>query len=102
MTNREKSDHEASLLATCLKWLHDGDTWLGVFENQDLGHPEIGRRCIFPFPLSDGSWDAAKEGETRAPDGKHIGMGWRYTLMLKTKDANQAVDALLRKDRHVA
>lgn len=99
MTNKEKLEHDAKLLAKCEEWLKDGDTWLGVFENHDLGHPDMGRRCIFPFSLSDGSWEAAKEGETRAPDGKSIGMGWRYLLIIKTKDPVEAVNSLLRKEK---
>jgi hypothetical protein len=95
MTNKEKLEHDARLLAKCEEWLKDGDTWLGVFENHDFGHPDMGRKAIFPFPLSDVSWEVAKEGETRAPDGKSIGFGWRYILILKTKDAKQAVRALI-------
>lgn len=69
-----------------LEWLSDGTTWLGVFENHDLGHYDIGKRCCFPFSTEDGSFDKAIVGETRAPDGKHIGLGWRYLLAYKTKE----------------
>lgn len=83
-------------IAWCEKALADGDTWLGVFENHDLSHSDIGRRCIFPFSLSDGSWDKAEIDKTRAPDGRFIGLGWRYLLILKTKSAQEAAMCLLR------
>ena len=78
------------------KMLEDGDTWIGGFENADLGHPEIGRRCLFPF--GNGDFAAAEIGKTHAPDGRYIGMGWRYILKLKTTDAGAAARWLLRME----
>jgi hypothetical protein len=72
-------------------WLADGDTWIGVFENHDLGHPQVGTRCAFPFSLSDGSFEMGRIGETRAPDGQFIGLGWRYILVAKCKEAGPAL-----------
>lgn len=85
-------EHESTKVLE--QWLADADTWIGVFENKDLSHPHIGQRCAFPFALSDGSFDKAEVGRTRAPDGKTIGLGWRYILIAKTTDVKAAADAL--------
>jgi hypothetical protein len=87
MDHRQKKIIHAKLK----EWVADGDTWIGVFENQDLGHPQIGQRCVFPFALSDGSMDKAEVGKTRAPDGKTIGLGWRYILVCKTTSHGHAI-----------
>ena len=81
------------------KLVEDGDTWFGIFQNQDLGHPHLGEKCIFPFSLSDGSFEKAEVGKTHAPDGRLIGMGWRYILMAKTPDAVEANRLLTEKDK---
>ena len=81
--------------STIERWLSDGDTWIGVFENHDLGSQRVGERCAFPFSASDGSFDTATLGKTRAPDGKTIGLGWRYILVAKTRDTKEAIDALI-------
>lgn len=80
------------------EWLVDGDTWIGVFENHDLGHPAMGRRCAFPFSLSDGSYEGSEIGKTRAPDGKTIGLGWRYILVWKGTDPDEAMKELTNKE----
>jgi hypothetical protein len=61
-------------------WLHCG--WaIGVFENKDLGSPHVGERFALPFSRND--MEFLKIGETRAPDTKTFGMGWRYILVDK-------------------
>jgi hypothetical protein len=70
-TNREK----------VTRWLSDGQTWVGVYQNQDLGHPDVGRKIAMPFDVSD--WDKAKLG-SRAPDTRHL-IGWRYFLIAKCR-----------------
>lgn len=71
------------------RWVGDGTTWIGVFENHDLGHRLAGQRCAFPF--DDRFWDSAVIGSTKAPDGVHIGLGWRWILIAKTRDPNEAL-----------
>lgn len=80
--------------ATIERWLADGDTWVGVFENRDLGHRDFGARCAFPFALSDGSFERAEIGRVHAPDGRMIGLGWRYVLVAKCRDVESALEAL--------
>jgi hypothetical protein len=74
------------------RWLEDGQTFIAVFENHDLGHRDRGRRVAFPF--DDSKLPAFEVGKTQAPDHGTIGLGWRYLLVFKTKDAQAAVDAL--------
>lgn len=72
-------------------WVRAG-YWIGVFENRDLGHPAIGQRCAFPF--GEELFEAAVVDKTRAPDGRHIGLGWRYILKSKHRDVDGALAAL--------
>ncbi|MDX1745484.1 MAG: hypothetical protein R3324_06060 [Halobacteriales archaeon] len=65
----------------------DGD-WIGVFENHDLGHPGVGQRIAFAFPADQ--WDKAELGKTHSPDHKAIGLGWRWGLVVKTRDPEEA------------
>lgn len=82
------------------RWFADGDTWVGVFENHDLGSQQVGVRCAFPFTLSNGSMEASRVGSTKAPDGSRIGMGWRYVLVAKCRTADEAMAALFREVTH--
>jgi hypothetical protein len=75
-------------------WFTDPDTWVGIFENHDLGHPQQGLRCAFPFRISDGSMSWSEIGKTRAPDGRTIGLGWRYILVAKCTTADEALKSL--------
>lgn len=73
---------------TFTRWVSDGATFIGIFENQDLGSREVGRRFAMPF---DASLDEkAVVGVTRAPDTKQHGLGWRYLLIEKTRNADIA------------
>ncbi len=53
-------------------WLDRGDK-IVVYQNQDLGHHDLGRLMFIP------SKDAPELG-SRGPDTEACGMGWRYTL----------------------
>ena len=58
------------------RWLDRGDA-VGVFTNQDLGHPELGHMLF--IPLDPGEQLKLEPGKAHAPDGRH-GLGWRYLL----------------------
>jgi hypothetical protein len=57
-------------------WLVRGDA-VGVFENEDLGHYNLGH-LIF-VPLTAEEQGRCTVGQTRGPDGQY-GPGWRYLL----------------------
>ena len=85
----EFTDEERRLnTAMFEKWLADGETWIGIFENHDLGHYDIGRRIAMSF--DDSLWDKAELKKTRSPDHKAIGFGWRYLLICRTHDVAEA------------
>lgn len=77
---------------TLARWFADPDTWVGVFENKDLSSSRPGHRVGFAFPRAQ--FEQAKLGETRAPDHKEIGLGWRYLLVAKAENADDALRAL--------
>ncbi len=81
-----------SNLETFTRWLSDGKTTIGVFENHDLGHHANGQRCAFPFDTAE--FESAVIGKTKAPDGRLIGLGWRYVLVGKFQDAAAADNAM--------
>jgi hypothetical protein len=64
--------------ATVNRWLQRGDG-LAVYENHDLGHPDLGHRQFASF----GS--AAAQLETQAPPDRLPDIGqrinWRYVLV---------------------
>jgi hypothetical protein len=72
------------------RWLEDGDTWIGVFQNRDLSSSDCGRTIALPFSLSDGSYEKAEIGKARAPDTS-AGLGWRYILIGKATSADEAI-----------
>lgn len=53
-------------------WLARGDKIL-VYQNQDLGHPDIGRQMFLPSA-------EPRELGSQGPDTAQCGMGWRYIL----------------------
>ena len=68
----------------------DGDL-IGIYENHDLGHPDVGRRIAFVY---NGPVIAfAKIGTTKCHDGEH-GLGWRYILITVTGDIEHAARVL--------
>jgi len=88
----EKATKPETTRETFARWLADGETWIGIFENQDLGHYDIGRRVARPYDVS--TWDKAIVGLSGCADHATIGLGWRYVLKLKTKDLDAALAAL--------
>ncbi len=77
---------------TFTRWLKDGQTWIGCFENQDLGHPDLGRRVVMPYDVRQ--FDGATVGKTTAPDHRSIGLGWRYILTAKVRTVAEALSFL--------
>lgn len=80
-------------LQTLERWVSDEDTWIGVFENHDLSSRDCGRKFALPFSLSDGSFEVAELNKTKAPDTK-MGLGWRFLLVWKGTDPQEAYDAM--------
>lgn len=78
------------------EWLSDGESWIGVFENQLLGDPHAGERIAMAFDNSD--YDKARFG-MRAPDTREL-IGWRYTLVAKCRTVDCAVEAMAEEFDH--
>lgn len=74
-----------------VRWFQDRDTWVGVFENHDLGHPKVGAKVAAPFSKSQ--LDVAIIGRTHMPDTPTI-IGWRYILIAKCLTAEDAIKTL--------
>jgi hypothetical protein len=85
------SDRE-SKLAMFNRWLGEGDAWIGVFENHALDSADCGRRVALCF--TEASFAQSELKKTHAPDHASIGLGWKYLLICKTHDAQEALDAL--------
>ncbi len=89
MPNDDKKPNDrAGMLLTFAAWMADEESWIGVFENQDLSSSRPGHRVALCF--DDKQWDGGILNKSRAPDHKDIGMGWRYTLKLKTRKPEDA------------
>ena len=73
---------------TFQRWLSDGSSWIAIFENQDLSHRDRGRRIAMVYDNS--IYDKAEIGKLSPPDSLQVGMGWRYKLVAKAKDADRA------------
>lgn len=67
---------------------------IAVFENHDLGSAMVGHR--FAIPVDRSALDAAKIGESRAPDTA-LGLGWRYILIAKPGTPEEAVALVYRE-----
>lgn len=87
---------EETVLEKMRRWVADATTIIGVFENQDLGHPEGGKRIALPFATSQAA--ALVVNKTQAPDGRY-GLGWRYVLVAATIDPLLAYAALQYAER---
>jgi len=74
------------------RWVSDPTTWIGVFENHALDSVNAGHKIALSFDMA--SFDDAIVGNTRAPDHKAIGTGWKYVLVCKTRDVDEALTAL--------
>ncbi len=83
------AEREAVVREIYARWLSDGQSWIGVFENHDLGHPLVGHRVSFQFDLAQ--LTSAVIGQTRGPDHKEYGLGWRYLLIAKALTVDEAV-----------
>ena len=75
------------------RWFDSGNEgdWVGVFENHDLSHPDLGRR--FAAFYDQNQWDAAEIMRTTGPDSP-IGLGWRYLLVEKCRTPDGAKAAM--------
>ena len=62
--------YEPEQLAPFTPWHENGRTII-IFQNQDLGHPQLGH--VFAMP-----WDEP-ELPRQGPDTAQTGLGWRYT-----------------------
>ena len=76
----------------------EGD-WVGVFENHDLGHPDLGRR--FAAFYDKAQWDEAEIMRTTGPDSS-IGLGWRYLLVEKCLTPMKAKAAMVDRSTKAA
>ena len=85
---RKELDQDTQAEARVRKCFEDPDTWVGVFENHDLGHSEIGRRIAFPFAMAQ--FEVGEIGKTRAPDTRKL-LGWRYILIAKCRTGDEAM-----------
>lgn len=89
----DQTIHENDVHAVIRRWFNNADPgdWLGVFENHDLGHPDIGRKVGFMFPVEQ--WGQVELGRTQAPDNAATGLGWRYLLVSMCKTADEGIAA---------
>jgi hypothetical protein len=86
------SNHEEAFK----KWLSDGKTWIGIFENllEEGSEANYSRAERFAMPFDDDLWDAAKIREMKAPDTPQFGTGWRYLLIAKVRTVEEALAAM--------
>lgn len=80
---------------TFARWLSDGETWIGVFENHAMNSATHGARFALSFDNSQ--YDAAEVGKTRAPDTR-MGLGWKYILAGKYRSAEEAYAAVFSEE----
>ena len=67
------------------KWIARGDL-IGVFENADFGHPDLGRQVF--VPVHPPEREKFIPHKTCLPDSPKIGLGWRYLF----KSAHNTLD----------
>lgn len=73
----EVLNNRDGFLAGLNQWLEDGKG-LAVYENHDLGHPELGHRRFFSFGAPDAQF--LEEPPSRLPDFP-TEINWRYVLV---------------------
>lgn len=73
------------------RWLSDGQTCIGVFENKAMDSATAGMRTALSYELSQ--WDQLVVGKTTAPDSK-FGAGWKFLLVAKCKTTDEALKAM--------
>jgi hypothetical protein len=83
--------------AAMVRWLADGRTEIGIFENKALDSADLGRRVAIPF--EKGALDTAEIGLCRAPDMPNL-IGWKYVLVAKCITVEGAEEELA-KANHV-
>jgi hypothetical protein len=88
----DQADQRRVVAATFTRWLGNATTRIGVFENKDLGHRDVGRRIALPYEAKD--LDQAELGKAQAPDSAIIGFGWRYLLVAKCSTVDEALAEL--------
>jgi hypothetical protein len=90
--------HTTATRETFTRWLADGRTWIGVFQNHDLGHHDVGRRIAVPFDTRRKLLGARLPLQSPAPDHltrkTGLGPGWRYLLVAKADTVDAAIAAL--------
>lgn len=82
--------------AALVRWLADGRTEIGIFENKALDSADLGRRVAIAF--EKGALDTAEIGFCRAPDMSNF-IGWKYVLVAKCGTVDEAM-AELAKANH--
>lgn len=73
------------------RWLSDGETWIGVFQNQALDSSNRGHRFALSFDMEN--FGEAEVGKTCAPDTS-FGLGWKYILIAKCLTVEEAVASM--------
>ncbi len=91
-------DGIAEIRRALIRWFSDNDTVVGVFQNKDLGHPDIGRKVAFPYAAALGDEMRTKIGRMSAPDHEAIGLGWRYKLVSVADTVQEALDQIDPKE----
>lgn len=81
MNQRPYAFQVPNILTTIRKWIDRGDMVL-VYENKEIGNPNLGHLIIMPCDASQRP--LVKIGD-RAPDTS-AGMGWRYGLIACTRN----------------
>ena len=112
---QERVARREAMALTFEKWEERGDV-ICIFENHDLGHPDIGRRIAMPFGAEHEAKLLTQDEATRqnrssietagshvvmpsrAPDHASIGLGWRYLLVKKTRSAQEAVACMWERE----
>lgn len=90
--DQEMKDDTDQARGTFERWLSDGESWIGCFENKDFGSRDMGSRVALCF--DDSQWDAVELGG-RAPDvnlSPINGIGWRWLLIAKTRAVDEVLD----------
>jgi len=77
-------------------WMQDGETWIGIFQNQAFDSGDFGQRVAMAFDNSQ--FEEAEVGKTTAPDNKAGGLGWKYILVKKCRTAEAAMEATHPKE----
>jgi len=87
------SEHVSKARSTFERWLSDGESWIGVFENKALDSGSAGTRIAGCFDKDQ--WEQANLGD-RCPDGltfaHNYGAGWKFLLVAKCTSIDEAME----------